>query len=258
MNRRHRTVWSSVLLILLMAGWIGVRPSGELPAQMLSAEEVSRAINAGVRFLKAEQDPGTGRWNSIREHKGGVESLVTLALLLSGVDARDETIQRSIRYLNSLDLRRDRISVYTASLMTLVYCELDADLYRSRIRSCVEFLGDAQIAQGPLAGGWSYYLGGGRPDGSNSQFAILALSEASKYDIDVAQEIWQRAQWYWEAMYKGNGRFIYRDDQYHRDVSTGSMVCAAISSLIIIDEHLPKRVPLENGRIRCCGENDAH
>ncbi|MGI9517189.1 MAG: DUF4159 domain-containing protein [Pirellulaceae bacterium] len=257
MNRRHRKIWSgTLLLVLLFPGWAVIGPVNNLHAQELNAEQVGRAITGGVRFLKGEQDANTGRWNSIREHKGGVEALVTLALLLSGVDARDATIQRSIRYLNSLDLRDDRLSVYTASLMTLVYCELDADLYRSRIRSCVEFLGEAQIAQGPLAGGWSYYLGGGRPDGSNSQFAILALSEASKYDIDVAQDVWQRAQWYWEAMYKGNGRFIYRDDQYHRDVATGSMVCAAISSLIIIDEHLAKRVPLENGRVRCCGTED--
>ncbi len=243
-------------LWLLVCSCVGVLPATGLRAQQLSAEEVSRSINGGVRFLKNEQNPDTGRWNSIREHKGGVEALVTLALLLSGVDERDATIQRSMRYLNSLDLQDDPISVYTASLLTLVYCELDPDLYRSRIRSCVQFLSDAQIAHGKLAGGWSYYQAGGRPDGSNSQFAILALSEASKYDIDVEHDVWQRARWYWEEMYKGNGRFIYRDDQYHRDVATGSMVCAAISSLVIIDEHLPRRLPLEKGRIQCCGSED--
>ena len=34
------------------------------------------------------------------------------------------------------------------------------------------------------------------------------------------------------------------------------MTCAAISSLVIIDEHLPQTVPVLNGRIQCCGGED--
>ncbi|MGI9517190.1 MAG: DUF4159 domain-containing protein [Pirellulaceae bacterium] len=34
------------------------------------------------------------------------------------------------------------------------------------------------------------------------------------------------------------------------------MTCAGVSSLIIIDENLPKRLPLQNGKIVCCGDED--
>lgn len=241
-----------------MAAWviaIAGCPPRAVDAQELTAASVEKAIASGVNWLKDEQRDN-GRWSLIPPHKGGVEGLATLSLVLSGADPDGVHIQRSLQYLNSLDPVTDNLTVYTVSLMAMVYAEVDADLYRARIRKCVEYLVDSQIQRGSGRGGWAYDLKGGNPDGSNTQFAILALSEAARIGIQVDQAVWQRAKWYWEAMYKGRGGFIYREDSHHRRVITGSMVCAAIASLIIIDENLSNQPPVNNGKIMCCVEEE--
>ncbi len=245
--------WKLGLALCLVA--VGHWPSLCVAQQPdnLTAEQVNNAIQKGIRHFQREQIRTTGSWGEFPKHKGGVTALVTLSLLLAGVEKDDAMIQRAVGYLNKIELENnERLSVYTASLLTMVYCELDADVYRSRIRKAVKFLVQAQIARGGGVGGWGYTVAGGTPDGSNSQFAILALHEASKIGITVDQFIWRDAQSYWEDHYRGRGRFIYREDVHHRNVATGSMVCAGIASLIIIDEHLRRPAPLNGDQIACC------
>jgi hypothetical protein len=252
-HSRQRGGSAGLAGLILVLAVVTANPAAR--AQTLTATDVARAIESGTTWLKNEQK-ANGRWSTIPPHTGGVDSLATLALLLAGVDKQDPAIIQSLRYLNSLDPVVDKLTVYTVSLMTMVYAEADPDLYRSRIRKCCEYLVEAQNESDPFRGGWAYDLRGGNPDGSNSQFAILALSEAARAGVKVDQAVWQRARWYWERKYKGSGRFIYREDSHHRTVATGSMVCAAIASLIIIDENLGNQPPLQNGRIACCVDEE--
>lgn len=243
-------------LVVLIAAILCPVDLPSLSAQELSSADVENAIGAASTWLENEQKESNGRWSTIPPHVGGVEGLATLSLVLAGTDKEGIHVLRSLRYLNSLQPVEDNLTVYTVSLMAMIYCEVDPDLYRSRIRKCVEYLVMAQQEHGPQRGGWAYDLRGGNPDGSNTQFAILALSEAARVGIQVEQEVWQRAKWYWDRNYKGNGRFIYREDTHHRNVATGSMVCAAIASLIIIDENLNNQPPIKNGKVACCVEEE--
>ncbi len=249
-NKNPRRPLSYAILLLAIAGCLVIGPT-TATAQELTAGEVAKSIEAGVRWLKNEQK-SDGRWSRIQPHTGGVEALAALSLVLSGEDKRGEDINKAIRYLNSLDPILDNLTVYTVSLMAMLYVEVDPVLYRSKIRKCVAYLIESQNKQEPYRGGWAYDIRGGNPDGSNTQFAILALSEAARVGVQVEQSVWQNSQWYWERKYKGNGRFIYRDDSHHRTVATGSMVCAAMASLIIIDENLNTQPPLKLGKVACC------
>ena len=47
----------------------------------------------------------------------------------------------------------------------------------------VEWLEQAQVAQGRAAGSWSYGTDRGTGDNSNSQFALLALHEAASVGV---------------------------------------------------------------------------
>ena len=86
----------------------------------LTAGRVKRSIDLGVRYLKSKQN-SNGSWEIFENHTGGVTSLCTLALLNAGVDKSDRTITRALRRLDGLDLMRDHLSVYTVSIMTMIY-----------------------------------------------------------------------------------------------------------------------------------------
>ena len=164
------------LVVLITAGLTGV-DLHSLAAQELTSADVENAIGSGMTWLENEQKQTNGRWSTIPPHTGGVDCLATLALILAGADNEGPHVLKSLRYLNSLQPVDDNLTVYTVSLMAMIYCEVDADLYRSRIRKCVEYLVQAQQEHGPQRGGWAYEMRGGNPDGSNTQFAILALSD---------------------------------------------------------------------------------
>ncbi len=220
----------------------------------LNADTVKRKIDQGVRFLLDGQYTG-GRWSVNADHPGGITALCTLALLNCGVEHSHLAIQRSLRYLDSLDLQSNRkVSVYTVSLMTMVYCQVGPDTLRARIRECVDYLDEAQLKSGPHRGGWSYYRSRGNPDGSNSQFALLALHEAGRIGVTADQSVWDNARFYWEGMRNNFGGFFYRKTDSNR-TGTGSMTCAAISSLIIIDENLNRPLP-DKDRVVCCQGNE--
>lgn len=241
-------------LIAICSAWVLVFaiPTSALAQrtaeQPLTPERVAKSIERGVQFLKSKQK-ASGRWTPRGAHPGGVTALCTLALLNSGVDPQDDSIVRALRRLNEVELQTS--SVYSVSLMTMVYCLADPDNV-ARIRQCVNYLVESQrTSEGE--GGWSYNLNNSRSDSSNSQFALLALHEASLLGIQVEQRVWRQAQWYWDSVRHRRGGYGYTEAN---SVMTGSMTCAGISSLIIIDENLPKRVPFENGRIVCCGDTD--
>ncbi len=262
------------LMLALLAG-CGIVASGLPVGQVigwqaddatLTAEKVRDSIDRGINFLKREQ-AANGTWRTSGYHRGGVTALVTLAMLNAGVPADDLTIKQSLQYLDSLDL--DVSTIYTVSLMTMVYAQAGPETRRARIRQCVEHLTAGQYRGGGgvrgrgehWEGGWTYRMresrpSGSRPDGSNSQFALLALHEAALIGIEVEPVIWERARKYWSNLRDRNsGGYSYMRSR-ETGGPTGSMTCAAISSLIIIDENLPRPVQLKDGRIRCCGDED--
>jgi hypothetical protein len=218
----------------------------------LTAARVRESIDRGINYLKRSQDNGT--WPEFGTfHKGGVTALVTLALLNTGVSPDDTTIRLSLAALDRVNVKGS--SVYTVSLMTMVYCYAAPDTKRARIRECADFLIEAQYRNNSSSsGGWSYRVHDNRPDASNTQFALLALHDAAIAGIEVPTEVWTSSRRYWERMRDlRNGGFAYSSEL---SSASGSMSCAAISSLIIIDENLPQSVPVANGRIQCCQGED--
>jgi hypothetical protein len=107
------------------------------------------------------------------------------------------------------------------------------------------------MVDGPRGGGWSYgsrHKGTG--DSSNTQFALLALHEASKMGVKIPQKTWQDAQDYWAGCFKNDtGGFSY----FANDRPRGSMTCAGIASVIITSENLANAQQLVNGDFaKCC------
>jgi hypothetical protein len=95
-------------------------------------------------------------------------------------------------------------------------------------------LARAQIRPGdPVKwpGSWTYddaKLQSG--DNSNTQYALLALHAGSEVGVPVKPEVWALARNYWEKAQRRDGGWGYHAGD---PVSTSSMTCAGISSLII-------------------------
>ena len=214
----------------------------------LSAEQVRKAIKLGVDNLKKSQ-AADGSWNGVTGYKGGTTALVALALLNAGEKADSRQIKNSLKLILTIP----RTKTYEVSLRVLALSAADpsGQRFRATIQGDIAWLLKGQTE----SGGWNYGDTGGTGDGSNAQFALLALSEASKYDIVIPKVHWQKAKAYWFGLYsQQRGGFSYAGGT---DV-LGSMTCAGIASLIIVRENLFDLNAAANGdqAICCGGPND--
>ena len=236
----------TVLLTLLIAGSCNTG-WGQAPAkEALSADLVRKAIKRGVDNLKKNQR-ADGSWLGVSGYEGGSNALITLALLNAGEKPNSPQIQKSVKLILAIQ----RSKTYEVALRVLALSAADpyAERYRATIQGDIEWLLKGQTE----SGGWNYGVGAGA-DGSNAQFALLALSEASKYKIPIPKQTWQKAKNFWFDLYVSKtGGFGYQPNKN----ATGSMTCAGIASLIIVRENLFDINAVTKGdQAICCGGSD--
>ena len=187
-----KTISLTSALILLVASLHPVQ------AQVPLEQRVSRSIGRAQNFLIASQvrDGGAddGSWSrstnrmALISHEVGVSSLAMLALLSSGMTAKDEPIARGLNYLRNVPLPSNQ-RTYQDALMLMVFAAAkDGDKDRPLMSKLVSRLEGYQEKQGRNVGGWDYGKQGS-VDRSNSQFAILALREAAFAGIPVDHEV---------------------------------------------------------------------
>jgi hypothetical protein len=236
---------------------LGVSASivGTLRADV-TAEQVRNSIDQGVKFLKSNQRPN-GSWDDFSQYHGGVTALCTLALLSSGVEPSDDSIQRALHYLRSV--RTDK--TYCVALQTMVLARAEPEKDLSLIRRNVKWLEDTQIrgSNGRTGGVWSY--GGSfrlsNGDNSNAQFALLALHEAERVGVSAGARTWQLAKAYWEHCQNADGSWGYQRQGAGSGPGTGSMTCAGITSLVIAaDRAQANDARVVGNRIECCLAHD--
>ena len=244
---RHNVVRWTCLALLLGA------PATGAPGQDISTEQVRKAIDQGVAFLKSRQR-ADGSWPDWLNQPGGVTSLCTMALLNSGVPVSDDSVQRALSYLRKL--RPEKINMtYSVALQTMVFCQAEPKRDLAAIGRNVDWLENAQIAEGPTRGSWAYpgdY--GARGDNSNTQFAMLALYEAERVGRSAESRLWRLAKAYWEGCQNADGSWGYRRGM----PGTGSMTCAGISSLVMASDMVRQADAVVAGeQIQCCQRAEA-
>ncbi len=242
---------SSIALVVVLA-------SPTIPAEgqtrgWVTPEQVRRAIEKGITFLKNEQKTD-GSWGDWMGQPGGVTCLCTLALLNAGVKPSDDHMKRALSHVR--DLRPD--STYALSLQTMVLCQAEPENDVSLIRKNVAALLAIQKTQDvPRKGSWAYRRTLGDGDNSNTQFANLALYEAARVGVSqpTQDRNWRLAKAYWEGCQNPDGSWGY----YKGVPGTGSMTCAGIASLVICNEMVEPDADakLDGGRIECCRRADA-
>jgi hypothetical protein len=222
------------------------------------ADRVKKAIAKGIPALKDARlgDNWETRVNIQPGQKGGYTALAVLALLNCGVKADDPAVRDGLKYL------RDNVpnpSTYVRALMTMVFVEANQNQDLQRIQDNVDhFLNKSALrdANGTLLG-WTYDRPGdppgGRPDNSNTQYALLGTFVGHKYlaQKQIAQDskIWNK---FWEdvrTMYvrmqlsdkSDNGGWNYAPDGDAGGLAKGArltMTTAGLSGLLMAQMEL--------------------
>jgi hypothetical protein len=230
------------ILALLVLALLVVSAATVLGAD-LAPGDVRKAIDEGVRYLKDSQNRNNGTWPDYPNHEGGMTALCTLALLNAGVDPKEEHLAKSLHYLNNL---RNK-TTYVVSLQTMALCRAKHVVdYQDTIDENVQWLVETQVqakdAPAERRGGWGYPTAGKLidADGSNSQFALLALYEAARVaetgqiHLNIPPKTWELARSYWFTNQREDGGWPYKKAQ----PAYGSMTCAGIAAMAVCGDML--------------------
>ena len=233
------------LKTLLLAVFVFLLSASFSSLQAQSADQVNRAIENGIAFLKSRQ-AANGSWPEEPTYPGGMTALVTLSLLSCDVPPESPVIQRALDYLR----RIDPSDTYVVSLMAMAFAEAQPKQEFPRIQRYGRWLIDSQLPNGR----WTYgpaakRLGDG--DNSNSQFAMLGLQAADQAGVPIPEKFWQQTRQHWIADQSNVGSWGYVSES----TGTGSMTCAGIASLIIANRAINDvHAGTFGGRkVRCAG-----
>lgn len=231
MTRLHWLVTISVSVLLV---------SISAARQTLSADEpdaaaLRKATDFGKQaLLKAQGADGAWELHS-GEFKIGTTSLATLALLGTGMRADDPEIARGLEWIR----RQNPVLVKeTALLIQVLVAAGDKPRDAVRVKALAGQLEELQLREGPNVGSWTYH-GKVRPAGgadrANACFAIRGLREAARWDVPINLETWYRARAHWITSQNADGSWSYKGAAGSSN-GTGSMTCAGVESLILIQE----------------------
>jgi hypothetical protein len=192
-----------------------------------SKEQVEKAINNGIKWLRKKQD-GDGGWGPLGGgnrsygggdpaatggtsylHPAGPTSLALYTLLKCKVSPKDPSVVKGFKYLQNKNLSEPEGS-YEVSMLLLALCATaDQDKSTKASEKKVEKL----TLAGPMrlwaqdlvkvlkdkrtARGWRYQVSGAPPtaggeeDVSSTQLAALALFSAHRLGIRVPASVWE-------------------------------------------------------------------
>ncbi len=181
---------------------VNAQPKKEDPL----AEKVRQSIRDGVKYLR---DQGKdGNWETEVSSKlfpGGWTALAVLALL-NAIDEplKDPVVMSGIRTLRELKAN----STYTVSLQTMVFAQAGQKEDKERIQKNVDWLLETRMENG-----WTYNrerMKGGVPDGSNTQYALLALHEGRRAGATVDPKVMKEIEtMYVRLQNKNTGSWEY-------------------------------------------------
>jgi len=192
---------------------LGGSPAVKPPSPSL-ADEVKRSIARGVEYLR-QQEKGSGHWEVNEEsaaRTGGWSALAMLALLSSEVPVDDPMIQRGLAYLRKIPAEQ----TYPVSLQTMVFVLAGQPEDRPLIQRNVDWLLKTRIPgrNEGRNGGWGYGSGQGSPDNSNTQYAIMALTDAIQAGAKVPREVLQTIANDVTKSQQADGGWSYRTEPF--------------------------------------------
>jgi len=258
MNRRMRlwcglSVRSAPAAVAALA--LVLTLCADVRGQEITAEQIDRAIERGVEGLLKAQRPD-GSWGTIGKpgdyhyYVSGLDACAIMGLAYGDLPVSDERLQKGLKILLAAQTDRNYVFAVRTIALARLYPKLrreQQELVKQRIMADVEWFYKHQAPEG----GWSYW-GDGDGEFSNTQMALLALSEASNVLPELPAEVWAKALKRYLKWQRPDGGWNYgADSPVHRNMATyGSMTAAGVASLYIIRDKLYAGAgcPCRNGR----------
>jgi hypothetical protein len=256
-------VFAAAVLTLSLACAGPARAQEVARKQEPLAEQVKRAISRGVKFLRQTQR-ADGSWEidvAVVANRGGETSLALLALLNCGVPPGDRTVARGLDWLQKQHRGGDPRQTYVRALETMVYAEamnraeVGRARYKELIKDNVDWLLEARHMNGGDLLGWSYQQRGGRPDNSNTQYALLGLYAGKTADVPIKKADWESIRSFYKRTQQKDGGWPYHSDA---GPPTLTMTTAGLCGLLIAGAELNvgREKPRGDGTFKGCGEYD--
>lgn len=244
LSPKRLLAWFCTCLVSLVS--VCTSPASSLGQESVTPADVQQAIDELLQYFRRTQnrqakDGPVGAWQGHQDQNTGLTSLVVLALLSAGRKPSDPEVARALDYI-----RGERpMQVYEASLQAMAMCAAEPGRDRALIERDVQWLVQAQQDDG----GWAYRQERGASDESNSQFAVLALWEASRIGIEIPAQVIQNGRRYWLEKMNNSGTWGYRGEPKPR----GSMTCAGIASMLILEDSAATQdASAQGNQIQCC------
>lgn len=182
-------------------------------------QRVQETIDKGLAFLKTKQQPDGG-WQSTERHPPAITALALRAVVQDAkYDAKTDFVAKGFGKLLSFQaedggIYKNLLASYNTAICLSTLINADADGYKPQIDRGIAFLKKLQWTEDtrpeyvnekekftgkqvvqntddPFYGGWGYGgrgRGAGRPDLSNTQFAVEALKDAGVPADDPAMK----------------------------------------------------------------------
>jgi squalene-hopene/tetraprenyl-beta-curcumene cyclase len=239
-----------------------------LTGNTITHSELELMMQTAIDWLEASQQPD-GSWL----YDPGITGMVTWALLNAGYNPTKPVVSRALDYILQYvqpDYSITSVPTYSnyhTAVSVLALSATRDPAHEQTVRNAVKFIIDSQIDAADIdaiqdaapcwLGGFGYGGGkhSGRPDLSNTQFALMALhaAETNYPSITIPATVWELAIGYvtrcqnlvatnlepWatasDAPSYNDGGFIYRPgySKAGDNKSYGSMTAAGIWSLVL-------------------------
>jgi len=198
---------------------------------------VDAAITLGVEFLKKKQRqngsfPGHGK-----AYPMGMTALCLLTLAKSGVQLSDPAVTRALDYVRYMPFKK----TYSTGCLLMALEALHPENAEEWAKAGVKFLLDTrQVRHG---GTWGYPANNykktgnlGRPDLSNTQYAVLGLRSGKRLGVKVPAEAFTDVVEFLTRNQRDMGAFNYLGNQQ----GTGSMTTAGLGIIAIAESAVGK------------------
>lgn len=244
------------LSCLLTCSQARVLAQGEPVDDQRLRERVINSVERAQQFLIESQNAdGTWAPGLYAGHAEGVNGLITLALLNSGLPPNQPNVAKALDHLELPGTNPSQTYDIAMTIMALAA----GDRGKGKILRLAEKLENYQRKDPADGGNWGYAGSSGGWDNSNSQFAVLGLREAAHAGIAVDREVWKRAQDHFlrtqVGSIKGNSGAGWAYTE--KGTAYGSMSVAGLASLIVTQEMLRDDSDVSpNGEINCCSGDD--
>ena len=227
------TACAMILLTMLTQPLAYAQSGVEPPATSANVEEaIAQACQTLKRFQRDD-----GSWVEYPGYNGATTALAIQALLLAGEPKDSPHIKRGIVALT----KYNPTETYTRSLRAMAYALLVADYpeLRPKLLAEAQWLAQQQKPDGM----WNYgdKRATGRPDNSNTQFAVLGLRDAASANIEINPTTWKRLYTHYTTTQMPDGGWSYEKPAPDKPGSSEvTIVAPSLASLLIINDELMK------------------